>query len=158
MKTTSNTDSSTIDFNSPQLTTTNGAHHKQMTGKLVKPYRKEIERTCQKIQDESKNKQPKVHFLLFENDQPLHIEFNLLGYSESEYHKICFAYAVGNRWIRTNHSDFDKQYFRFMSDLTRGILQRKKSHHLVVVVNGYICECVIISTNASPKGFGRVNT
>jgi len=148
---------STIDFNSPQLTTTNAPIHKKLVDKMRKPYMKEIERVCQEIQDESKNKKPKVHFLIYENDQPLQIEFNCVGYTESDYHKVCFAYAIQNHWIRTNESDLDKEYFLYMSNLTRGVLQKKKSHLLVVVVDGYICMEVIISPKSSPNGFGRVN-
>jgi len=142
-----------IDFNSAQITTTKGTIHKQMVRKLAKPHLKEIERVCREIQDESKNKKPKVHFLIYENDQPLKIELNCVGYAESEYHIKCVSYAVENRWIRTDDSDFDKQYLISMCKFVQGVLQKKKSHLLVVVVDGYICRCDIITPNASPTGY-----
>ena len=145
-----------FDFNSPQITTTNPRIHKQKVNKLAKPYMKEMERVCQEIRDECKNKKPKVHFLLCDKEQALHIHFDCVGYAEDEYHEVCFAYAVEKRWIRTNYSDFDMEIFRSMSNLTRGVLQKKKSHLLVLVVDGYICMNAIISPNASPKGFGSM--
>jgi len=144
---------SPFDPNSPQLTTTNDSRHKQMVSKLSKPYRKEIERTCQKIQDESKNKQPKVYFLICENDNTVLCRIDPFGKSEFKYPITCLTYAVGSGWIRTDSSSSDMEIFYGMSEAIRGVL-RKKDHCLVVVVNGYICDCVIISPNASPKGFG----
>jgi len=150
----STTLASPFDPNSPQITTTNARRHNQMKSKLAKPYREDVGRIIVEILHKSKNEQPKVHFLLVENDQPLHIKVDTLGYSESEYHQTCYLYAIANQWIRTNHSDIDKGYFRTMFDITRDILQRRKANLLVVVVNGYICEGHIISPIPSPKGFG----
>jgi len=146
-----------IDFNSAQITTTKGTIHKQMVHKLAKPYMKEIERVCREIvEDESKNKKPKVHFLLCDKDQALHYEVNCVGSEESEYHKDCFVCAVENRWIRTDYSDFDRQYFRDMSVFTRAVLQMTKSPLLFVVVDGYMCHCVLDLPKSSPKGFGSM--
>jgi len=148
---TSTTLASSFDPNSPQLFTTNAAEHQQIVCKLVEPYWKEIARTSRKIRDVSKNEQPKVHFLICENDQPFHIEFNTLGYSESEYHEMCFLYAIRNHWIRTDQSDLDRQCFRSLSDFVQRNLQKMKSHLLVVVVDGYVC--CLINPTPSPTGY-----
>jgi len=153
MTSTSTIYSPAFDYNFPQLLTKYAPHHKQMVSNLLKPYMKEIKKVLQEIEDEYKNTKPKVHFLIYDKDQPLRVELNCVGSADIKNHKHCFAYGIQNRWIRTDESDFDTGYFHFLSNFAKRVLH-KKSHLVFVVVNGYICGRRIISPNTSPRGVG----